>query len=112
MLGPPKDAPGEAVGAPRVGSTHRVPGWRQKARRGVGRGISEPPFTVLEKKEPLQAGGQDHQPRPALRTSRDSAIAAGWLCSQVGAAWGEWGERMSRALFVVSPLWAGTFSAL
>lgn len=112
MLGPPKDAPGEAVGAPRVGSTHRVPGWRQKARRGVGRGISEPPFTVLEKKEPLQAGGQDHQPRPALRTSRDSAIAAGWLCSQVGAAWGGWGERMSRALFVVSPLWAGTFSAL
>ena len=106
---------GEAVGALRVGSTRCAPGRRRRARRGAGRGISEPPFTVLEEKEPLQAGGRDHQPWPGLRASRDSAIAAGWLCLRVGAAWGCQGwcqGKDEQSPFVMSLLRAGTFSAL
>lgn len=53
---------GEAVGARRVGSTRCVRRRRRRGRGGVRRGVSEPPFTVLEEKEPLHAGVRTASP--------------------------------------------------
>lgn len=86
---------------------------------GSAQGCFRAPLHSAGGEGALTRRGQDRQPRPGLRASRDSAMATGWLCSWVGAATGTpglvsggGGVRMSGALFVVSSLRAGTFSAL